>query len=355
MSQRDHDLLGPGCSNLPTSFDVAALAHVSQTTVSRALRGDTCISTATRERVARAAERLGYIPDTRGIRLRQSSVGTIAVVLLFPDGGNRKSLNPFYYEIVSAVEAAAASRNVAILLSGQSDLASLRGDFERRREADGVIVIGAAANRKAWNFFAQLRRGGANIVSWGSPDDELPTIRSDNLEAGRLAAEHLISTGCRRLAFIGPGWQMQKAFRLRRDGFLLELERHGLPDCSLEVAAAAGDRHEQGEAAIERLLAAGSGLDGVFAASDALAAGAMNGLIRKGRRIPDDVAVVGVDGSSNARHSVPPLTTIEQDVALAGQQLIDAILERHSDPERHVKRFVPVRLVVRESSRSRQT
>ena len=84
----------------------------------------------------RIASELGYYPDARAVRLREGSVGMLAVVLLFPEDQDRQSFNPFYYEIASAVEAAAARRGNGVLLSGQSQSSSLRSDFEQRREAD---------------------------------------------------------------------------------------------------------------------------------------------------------------------------------------------------------------------------
>ena len=121
----------------PTSFDVALLAQVSQSTVSRALRGDASITVETRDRVARAAAELGYRPDSRAVRLRGGAVGTVAAVLLTSSELERRALNPFYFDILGAVEAAAARRGMGILLSYQSTPDSLRSDFEQRREADG--------------------------------------------------------------------------------------------------------------------------------------------------------------------------------------------------------------------------
>ena len=187
----------------PTSVDVASIAQVSQSTVSRALRGDPSVAAATRERISRIAKQVGYHPDCRAVRLREKQVGMIAVVVLFPEGNSRQLLNPFYYDVVSAVETAAGRRGIGVLLSCQSDVGSLRSDFEKRREADGIIVIGTTANRSGWEFFKQASREGANVVAWGSPDDALPTVRADNLLAGRLAADHLIRSGRRRVRACG--------------------------------------------------------------------------------------------------------------------------------------------------------
>lgn len=335
---------------LPTSIDVAVLAQVSQSTVSRALRGDPSITAATRERVVRVAAELGYFPDSRAVRLRDGSVGTIAVVLLFPAAQARGSFNPFYYEILSAVEAAATRRGISILLSGQSHSSSLRADFERRREADGIIVIGTASNKEAWDFFASAHQSGANVVAWGAPEDSLPAVRADNVRAGELAAAHLIASGRRKLAFVGPGWAGHHAFRSRREGFRAELARHGLADLSIDIDPATSDRTQQGAALVNAILESSVDIDGVFAASDVLAAGVIRGLLESGRAIPNDVAVVGFDGGQGARHFTPTLTTIEQNVVQAGELLVAAVLGARDTDETPLAGTVSVNLAIRESS-----
>lgn len=337
----------------PTSIDVAAAARVSQSTVSRALRGDRSITLATRERVKRIASELGYYPDARAVRLRQGSTRIVAVVLLFAEGDERQSFNPFYYEVASAVQAAAARRGIGVLLSGQGHSSSLRSDFEQRSEADGIVVIGSAANRTGWDFFARHFADGVNIVAWGAPDDRLPTIRADNRSAGELAAQHLLSLGRRNLAFVGPGWQTHVAFRHRKEGFCAELERNGYAPLGTELGAEGHDRGEQGQTWINGALSAEPHLDGVFAASDSLAAGVIRGLSPNGRRVPDDVAVVGFDGGYGAKHFFPSLTTIEQNVVAAGDLLVNAVMAGRNLSAASDLPLVPVRLIVRESTKSR--
>ncbi len=333
----------------PTSFDVALLAQVSQSTVSRALRGDPSITPETRDRVAKAAAELGYRPDSRAVRLRGGSVGSVAVVLLTSPDLERRALNPFYFDILGAVEAAAARRSMGILLSYQGTAESLRSDFEQRREADGLVVIGTAANRAAWDFFARAKGAGSNLVAWGAPDDSLPIVRADNHAAGVLAVEHLVAGGRRRIAFVGPGWETHQAFRLRRQGYLDVLARHDLTPIEVPVPAI-DDRHAQGEAAAAQLLAFDLPVDGVFAASDTLASGVMGGLQAAGVRVPGDIAIVGFDGGFGARQCTPALTTIEQDVASAGEMLVEALFGPADAGDAIDHGFVPVKLVVRGSS-----
>ncbi|MGN6818634.1 MAG: LacI family DNA-binding transcriptional regulator [Sphingomonas sp.] len=332
----------------PTSFDVAQLAMVSQSTVSRALRGDPAISQETRDRVVSAAAQLGYRPDARAVSLRARSVGCIAVVLLLPAGEERGALNPFYYDLVAAIEAAAARRGVRVLLSYQDAPDTLRADFERSREADGMIVIGSASNRDAWRFFADAHRAGGNIVAWGAPDDALPTVRADSFAGATLAVEHLVAKGRRRIAFVGPGWRAHHAYGERRRGYLAAIAQAGLSPVE-GAADATGDRIEQGSAAVAALLQSGTSFDAIFAASDALAIGAAEELRSAGICIPEDVAIVGFDGGYGARHFHPPLTTIEQDVAIAGDLMVATLTARDA-ADTSLATPVPARLTVRASS-----
>ncbi|MDH7973316.1 substrate-binding domain-containing protein [Sphingomonas sp. AR_OL41] len=330
-----------------TSHDVAALAGVSQPTVSRALRDSPTIARATRDRVKAAAAALDYRPHRAAMQLRGARPGCIALVLLSAPGADRATLNPFYYELVGAVEAAAARRQLSVSLSFQGERATWRCDFQQRGEADGVIVIGSAANRAAWRFFGEAHAAGGNIVGWGAPDDALPTIRADNHAGAVLAVDHLVAQGRQRIAFVGPGWRRHHAFRARRDGWRAALSRHGL-DAIEGDAPIAGSRIDQGAAAIDGLLARGAAYDAVFAASDGLALGVMRRLSTAGRAVPGDVAVIGFDGSYHARDSQPALSTIEQDLVRAGALLVDAIMDGLTVADA-VAMPVPVRLVTRAS------
>jgi len=334
----------------PTSWDVAAEAKVSQSTVSRALRGHPGISLETRDRISRAAVKLGYRPDVRAVRLRGGPVGCIAVVMLYAAGASRQSLNSFYFEIAAAVEAAAAKRGHTVILSLQSDAASLRSDYQQRREADGMIVIGTAMNGPAWDQFARAHADGANLVTWGAPDDTLPCVRADNVAAGRLAVKHLAQIGRRHIAFVGPGWPSHLSFEHRRQGYLEAVRAMGLEPIEMDLPAS-GDRVLQGEQFVSHLCHRGVRFDAVFAASDALAAGVISGLSQAGLSIPSDVAVVGFDGGQGATLCNPRLTTVEQDVTLAGDLLVEGLLsKRQPDDPDAGPRPVPVLLRVRESS-----
>jgi DNA-binding LacI/PurR family transcriptional regulator len=332
-------------SRTPTSHDVAARAGVSQATVSRALRDCPSVALETRARVKAAANELDYRLNRAAARLRGSRSNTIAVVLLSAPGASRASLNPFYYDLVGAIEAEAARRNLNVLLSFQGEPDTQRCDFEERGEADGVIVIGSASNRQAWDYFIAAWRAGCHIVGWGAPDDALPTIRADNHLGAMLAVDHLVERQRARIAFAGPGWQDHHAYRMRRTGYHAALRQHGLDPIEVDICAH-GSRFDQGAATIAALHAAGLTFDAVFAASDGLALGVVNGVRELGLSVPSDVAVIGFDGAWQGRESDPALTTIEQDTTRAAVMLVEAISTGMTERAN----FVPVRIAARAST-----
>lgn len=331
-----------------TSFDVAVAAGVSQPTVSRALRDDPAVSPETRERVLEAARALDYTIDSRAARLRSGSTHTLAVVILTAPGQPRARVNPFYFALLGAIGAAASDRGFHLLLSFQDSATGFRSDYQKAHEADGVIVLGSAGQAEGWDHFARAFEQGANMVAWGAPDAQLPTIRCDNQAGGALVAQHLADRGRRRLAFVGPGWEAHLAFRQRREGFRAALADRQIE--ALEAPAASGNsREEQGEAAVTALLKAGAGPDALFAATDLLAIGATRALRAAGLRVPEDVAVVGFDGIPSAAHASPALSTVEQDSEVAGRLLVEALLAQAAGQEAP-QTPIPVRLVERESS-----
>ena len=328
----------------PTSFDVAERAGVSQSTVSRALRNSPGVNAETRARVAAAARELGYVVDRHASSLRLKSSETLALVTVCRPGEDRSAINPFYFALLGSIAAATSARGFNLLVSFQESAANFRADFVASGLADAMIVIGTTSNRAAWDFFAEAQRSGLDFVCWGSPGDPFHWMRSDNGTGGRLAAEHLVASGRRHIAFIGPQRSPQRQFDERRDGFAEALGLRGIAPILAEPPAAA-DRHAQGVAATHALLAAHPDVDAIFAASDMLALGVLQGLKEAGRRVPQDVALIGVDGIRAGNMADPALTTVEPDLDAAGEALVAMALE--DEDFAHSGTRIPVRLAVR--------
>ena len=337
-----------------TSFDVAAEAGVSQSTVSRALAGDPVVSEATRLRVSEAARKLNYYVDNNAARLRTGKTGTLAVVVICRPDEDRKDLNPFTYALLGTICAAASARGYETLVSFQDSPANLSGRYEEQRKADGLIVIGTTQNEAAWDYYRELgrpREGGAGMhwVCWGSPYDELEWIRSDNHEGARIATAHLIERGCQAIACIGSLGSLQRQFSERYDGYAEAMSAANLASRLVEIEPDL-PREEQGRRAARAVLNSDQPCDGIFAVCDEIALGALRELSEAGTRVPHDMALIGFDGIRASAHAMPPLSTVQPDFAAAGAMLVDKLLASVAG-DLHEQRRVPVQLLVRDSTR----
>ncbi|WP_052071744.1 LacI family DNA-binding transcriptional regulator [Sphingopyxis sp. MWB1] len=328
----------------PTSFDVAERAGVSQSTVSRALRGSPGVNAETRARVTAAAREMGYVVDRHASSLRLKSSETIALVTICRPGEDRSAINPFYFALLGSIAAATSARGFNLLVSFQESEANFRADFVASGLADAMIVIGTTSNRAAWDYFGEAQASGLDFVCWGSPGEPFRWMRSDNEGGARLAAEHLLASGRRNIAFIGPQKSPQRQFDERRDAFAAALAPHGITP-HIVAPPAASDRHAQGVAAARQLLADHPDIDAIFAASDMLALGVLQGVKEMGCRVPQDVALIGFDGIRAGTLADPALTTLEPDLDAAGEALVAMALE--DDAHTRTGTRIPVRLAVR--------
>ena len=332
-----------------TSFDVAAEAGVSQSTVSRALAGDPVVSESTRERVFAAAAKLNYHVDENAARLRTGKTGTLAVVVICRAGENLKDFNPFYYSLLGSICAAASRRGHETLVSFQDLPERLWGLYQEQRKADGMIVIGTSENREAWEYFRGLTARGAHMVCWGAPHDDLDWIRSDNRAGAALAVRHLAASGYRQIVCIASETSPQRQFKERYDGYAEAIRAEGHEPRLIPIEKGYS-REEQGRRAAAALIASGEPFDAIFAVCDEIALGAMHALREHGVSVPGEVGVVGFDGIRAGAHASPPLSTIEPDFEAAGLLLVDRLLNVLSATPGETER-VPVALVQRGSSR----
>jgi len=332
----------------PTSFDVAELAGVSQSTVSRALAGDPVVSEATRERVRRVAAQLNYYIDQNAMRLRTGRTGVIAVIVICRPGELKEDINPFYYSLLGNICSAISVAGFDSLVSFQDGAANLNGYYESHRRADGVIVLGTAENVEAWAHYREVAESGAHLVCWGAPYADQNWVRSDNVGGGRLAAQLLIEGGYRHLVHIGSVTSLQRQYVERYDGFAAAGRAAGLEPRIIQIDPSL-PRIEQGRVAVQDMIASGEPFDGIFAACDQIAIGAMQELQARGIRIPQDVGIVGFDGINAGQHVVPSLTTIEPDLALAAELLVKR-LRATLDGVENDEWLVPVRPIIRRSA-----
>src|SRR3954467_12876162 len=333
----------------PTSFDIAALAGVSQPTVSRALSGSPSVSEATRARVLAAAEELHYTIDKNasGLRLQQSR--TLAVLFFDEQSPEGAVINPFYLSLLGPMVRRCAEFGYDLLISFQQLSSDWHVDYEDSRKADGIILLGYGDYRQYRPRLEQLVKRGTHFVRWGSSgEDEIgATVSSDNEQGGFEATTHLLQQGRRRIAFIGTAGdgfpEVQERFR----GYCRALRAAGIePDDRLRADAAPSEC--DGRVAVAQLIADGVEFDAIFAASDVAAIGAMHALQHAGRSVPE-TAVVGFDDIPAASLASPPLTTIAQDARQAAEALVDTLVDA-IESRTVTSRLLPVHLVVRDSS-----
>lgn len=337
----------------PTSFDIAELAGVSQSTVSRALRRDSMVSEDTRLKVEQAARQLNYKVDVNARNLRSQRTNTLAL-LLYEDPGTSESLiNPFFLSMLGSITRASAKRGYDLLISFQQSSNDWHADYAASKRADGIIFLGYGDYTSYLDKIAGLDEAGIQYITWGPvlPGQPGHFIGSDNVQGTAEAVTHLIDTGHRRIAFLGDVSENCPEYRDRHRGYVQALTAAGLPvDPDLRFDSLTAE--EEGHAAALRLLDSGRSFDAIVAACDLVAIGAMHALRDHGVSVPGDVSVVGFDDIQAASYTNPPLTTVRQDTVAAGELLVENLLRLINDRPLE-KTIIPARLVVRQSTRPR--
>lgn len=330
-----------------TIEEIARLANVSRSTVSRVLNNHPNVRPAVRDKVLRVVREHNYIPNAAARSL--ASNRSYAISLLISGSTGEIFADPFFPQVIQGVSETCNSAGYVLMLAMLT--AEMEQTFYNRmvggRHFDGVIMLSSDIDDP---LLPQLIRAGIPLVLIGRHPylEGLSTVDSENREGARAATAHLIGLGHRRVATITGRLTMQSGVD-RRDGYKQALTAAGLPiDPDLIVE---GDyTREQGYRAMRRLLSLPEPPTAVFAASDATAFGAQRAIHEAGLRIPDDVALVGFDDVPSAAYANPPLTTVRQSSAEMGVQAARALLAQIEDPSKPPAAIrLPTTLVVRES------
>jgi LacI family repressor for deo operon, udp, cdd, tsx, nupC, and nupG len=304
-------------------YEVAKRAGVSTATVSRVMSGQkNVVSAATRRRVMRAVEQLGYTPNSAAKNLR--TLRTRKLLVTVPD-----IANPFFALILQGIEDAASREGYAVLL-GDTQHDPEREDryaqMLRRKEADGLIFLGHRLPPEAEQFAAASAPRCPPIVNGCefSPQLGVPSVHIDNSKAAHEAMDYLYSLGHRRVGVItGPLVSPLSRDRLR--GVMAAAKAGGFQDRLVTVN---GDFSiGSGVAGAERLLQARTPPTAIFCFNDEMAMGVIETSRRRGVRIPDQVSVIGFDDIRFARHTDPPLTTVAQPMREIGEGCVRLLLE----------------------------
>jgi DNA-binding LacI/PurR family transcriptional regulator len=326
--------------------DVARLAGVATSTVSRALNGSPLVNEETRERILELARSLNYTINVGAQNLRQGHSRTIAVVIPYDEESRQHLSDPFFLGMLGTLADALTDRGfdmlVARVSSQQLDAAAY---YYETGAALGLIVIGQWGQHEQLN---QLAARGVPLVVWGAKMERqlYCTVGSDNVQGGAAAVDHLVSLGRRRIAFLGDVKFPEVAQRY--DGYRAALARAGIPfDPALHVTLPFNA--DDCRRAVQRMAAAHADFDAIFVVSDLLAMTVINTLRDCGRDVPGDVSVVGFDDIALGSYFHPPLTTVHQNIAEAGVAMVEALLAQIAG-EAAPPRMLAARLVMRGSS-----
>ena len=305
----------------PTLEAVAARAGVSRGTVSRVINDSPRVSERTRQAVLAVIEELGYVPNHAARTLVTRRTDTVALVVSEPE--ERVFTEPFFAGVLRGIGGALSAAGLQLLLA-MAHAVPERTRLERYlagHHVDGVLLLSQHDHDTLPGLLSRLR---IPLVLGGSRQQALVYVDVDNVGGARQAVAHLAGTGRRTIATI-TGPSDMRAGRDRLAGYRDALDAAGLR--LDEGLIAPGDfGPDSGARAMRALLAGRPDVDAVFAASDPMAVEAVRVLRAAGRRVPDDVAVVGFDDSDLARHADPPLTTVHQPLERMGQEMSRLLL-----------------------------
>lgn len=336
----------PGRASKVQMADIARLAGVSVSTVSRALAGSGLVNAETRARIAELARSLNYSINIGAQNLRLGHNNTVAVIVPYDPHTRQHLSDPFFLSLIGAVADALTERGHDMLLTRvDADRLDQAAQVFHTGRAMGIVLVGQ------WHHHDQLNAmavQGVPFVVWGAqlPQQLYATVGGDNLAGGRLATAHLLAHGARRVLFMGDPDLPEVG--QRRDGWLAAHAAAGLqPDPALQRAVPFVTERIQQEVAL--VVQQGLAFDALFAASDLMAMTAVSALRQHGVRVPEDVRVVGYDDIALAEHFHPALSTVRQPMADAGHALVQALLAQLAG-ERSQSIQLPTTLVVRSSS-----
>ncbi|MEU0136960.1 LacI family DNA-binding transcriptional regulator [Streptomyces sp. NPDC006296] len=319
-----------------TLEDVAAVAGVSRATVSRVINGATTVDPALRRVVEAAVATTGYVPNRAARSLVTRRTDSIALVVSERERRpvaepfiGRMFSDPHFGRVVGGLMDVLrpAGIQMVLMLSDDEPSRDQLLSYLRQGHVDGVVLISSHADDPLPGLLHDTR---LPAVLAGRPlrSSPLTYVEADQRAGAQLAADHLAALGRRRVGTIA-GPQDMPAGQVRLTGFLDALARHGITD----VVTAEGDfTHSGGAAAMRHLLRERPGLDAVFIASDLMALGALPVLLRAGRDVPGDVAVVGFDDSNAAVACDPPLTTVRQPVEEMAAEMARLLLRQIARP-----------------------
>lgn len=339
-------------ASLVTIEDIAGKAGVSCTTVSNVIHGRTNrVSAATVERINEIIKDTGYVPNlsARALKIRSSKVVALINHLAPEDRGKFRS-DPFFNTLTESVEQALRKQGYFLMVRAISDGDELLA-FLRNWNVEGVFLPGLFEGEPLYHTLRALDMPVVLTDSYIKDLGNMVNVGLQDREGARLATNHLIQCGHRRIVFAGPRIEPGGVVEQRLLGYRFALEAAGLAfDPSLLISC---PFDIDGMTAKGRQLAERQDFTAIFATADLLAAGIMAGLQQAGRMVPRDISVVGFDDIDWCRMTMPMLTTVHQNAEAKGRLAAEYMLRLLEGSEVDIQnRILPVQLVERDSVRS---
>ncbi|GGL59631.1 LacI family DNA-binding transcriptional regulator [Sporolactobacillus putidus] len=326
----------------PNIKDIARLAEVSPTTVSRVLNNRGYISKQTRDKVNQAMRELNYYPNELARSLYHQH--TYFIGLIFPTTGN-----PFFGELIFHIENICASLGYKIFLCNSLDRADKEQSYLemlQRNQVDGIIV-------GAHNRLPEYKKINLPIVAIDRYlSDDIPVVASDNLNGGKLATKWLLDHGCREIIHINGPRELETPANKRRDGYEQMMKKAGRTPVTYELPESL--IYSTCVETVRQVFNNHPKVDGIFASDDLIAATIFSEARKRGIMIPDELKVVGYDGTETVRICLPYLTTIRQPIKEMAEKAVQVLLRKIKGQfeEENREIILPIRLVEGETGRS---
>jgi LacI family transcriptional regulator len=335
---------------MATIKDIAKKAGVSITTVSRALNGYDDVSEETRRKIRQIAEELSYSPNVLARSLVSRRTHTIGLIL--SDINRAGAKDSFAYELLCGINDRAGELNYDLLLFSTSPTKQMEKSYHalcKERKVDGAILSGLRLDDPYLQEVIQQESFPCVLIDIPETGANVGHVTSDNRNGALLAVRHLLENGHRRIAMIN-GHDQAHVSRERLEGYREALEKSGLP-FEPELVFDGGFTEEGGAEATYQILLKHPDVTAIFCASDLMALGAMRALERMGRKVPDDVSIVGFDDINIAAYCSPKLTTIRQDKYELGYQAAQLLIDMLENRTKNRKILLSNQLIIRESVR----
>lgn len=321
---------------------IAAELGISYSLVSKVLSGrlgTTGVSTKTREAILKKAKDLDYVPNRLAVALKAGRKGAVGVFLHQAGSPGSNLTERLLRGLSEGLDAASIRMWLRFFQTDEEFIAAC--DDRLKSEVDGLIVAGVG-HPTLKSSLARIERGGVPVVAFFSGNPEVSHVSVNYQSHGYLAARHLLERGCRKLACF-------RTLADRTAGFMRAHREAGLRVDARLMVDARDFLLEDGRKCIEELLARGRVFDGIVCQSDTQAVGAINVLVQRGIRVPEEVKVTGVDNSPAASDCIIPVTSVTSEMQRAGRQAVEMLLEKIEGRSRRRVILEP-RVVVRAST-----